>query len=172
LAISYLLYDISADGSRISPELTKDDSLVEVHGNFSANQYTNLRSDVIDDCFQRSYIADIVLFESIPVWFFAIEEISRVLAPDHKSGDGRVLIFKAECARYDVQFMPIEGPEEFLSGSNPEVVCSLQMIDPLSDAVFVESSTETLFVEVVPSVVDDWLGAMIIKILRQLLKEC
>lgn len=132
----------------------------------------SLRSDVIDDCSQRGYIVVIVLFESIPVWFFAVEEISRVLAPDHKSIDGRVLIFKAECARYDVQFMPIEGPEEFLLGSNPEIVCSIQMVDPLSDAVFVESSTETLFVEVVPSVVDDWLRAMIIKLLRQLLKEC
>ena len=101
----------------------------------------SLRSDMIDDCSQRGYIVDIVLFESIPVWFFAVEEISRVLAPDHKSIDGRVLIFKAECARYDVQFMTIEGPEEFLLGSNPEVVCSVQMVDSLSNTVFVESST-------------------------------
>ena len=101
----------------------------------------SLRSDVIDDCSQRGYIVVIVLFESIPVWFFAVEERSCVLAPDHKSIDGRVLIFKPECIRYDVQFMPIEGPEEFLLGSYPEVVCSLQMVDSLSDAVFVESST-------------------------------
>jgi len=121
---------------------------------------------VIDDCSQCGYIVVIVLFESIPVWFFAVEEISCVLAPDHKSIDGRVLILKAECARYDIQFMLIEGTEEFLLGSNPEVVRSLQMVDPLSNAVFVESATETLFVEVVPSVVDDRLGAMIIKVLK------
>jgi hypothetical protein len=93
---------------------------------------------VIDDCFQCGYIVDIVLFESIPVWFFAVEEISRVLAPDHKSIDGRVLIFKAECARYDVQFIPIERLKEFLLGSYPEIVCSLWMVVPLSDTVFVE----------------------------------
>jgi len=127
---------------------------------------------VIDDYSQRGYIVVIVLFESIPVWFFAVEEISRVLAPDHKPIHGWILIFKSERARYDVQFMPIEAPEEFLLGSNPEIVCSIQMVDPLSDAVFVESPTKTLFVEVVPSVVDDWLRAMIIKLLRQLLKEC
>ena len=80
---------------------------------------------MIDDCSQRGYIVDIVLFESIPVWFFAVEEISCVLAPDHKSIDGRVLIFKAECARYDVQFMPIEWPEEFLLCSYSKVMCSL-----------------------------------------------
>jgi hypothetical protein len=87
---------------------------------------------VIDDCSQRGYIVVIVLFESIPVWFFAVEEISRVLAPDYKSIDGWILILKAECARYDVQFMPIEGPEEFLLGSYPEVVCSLPSVMPCS----------------------------------------
>ncbi len=96
---------------------------------------------MIDDCSLRGYIVVIVLFESIPVWFFALEEIPCVLAPDHESSDGRVLIFKTECACYDVQFMSIEEPEEFLLCSYPEVVCSLQMVDPLSDAVFVESST-------------------------------
>jgi hypothetical protein len=84
---------------------------------------------VIDDCSQRGYIVVIVLFESIPVWFFAVEEISRVLAPDHKSIDGWVLIFKSERTRYATQFMPIEGHEEFLLCSYPEIVCSLKYID-------------------------------------------
>ncbi len=80
-----------------------------------------------------------MLFESIPVWFFAIEEVSRVLAPDLKSIDGRVLIFKLERTRYDIQFVPIKGSEEFLLCSYPEIVCALQMVDSLSDAVFFES---------------------------------
>jgi hypothetical protein len=132
----------------------------------------SLRSDVVDDCSQRGYIVSIVLFESIPVWFFAVEEISRVLAPDHKSIDGRVLIFKSERTRYAIQFMPIEGHEEFLLCSYPEIVCSLQVVDLLSDTACFESSTQTLFVEIILSVADNRLGAIIIKVLRQFLKEC
>lgn len=43
---------------------------------------------MVDDCSQGGYVVVIVLYESIPIRVFAVEEISRVLAPEHEAIDG------------------------------------------------------------------------------------